>query len=173
MRIAILVVSDRSACGERIDLSGPVIAQICLNQKWEVVRQAVIPDEFGTIRLYLEEWAESGQIDLILTTGGTGCAPRDVTPEATIAVIERAVPGLPEAMRAASLTKTPFGMLSRAAAGIRKRCLIVNLPGSPKAVEENLAIILPVLPHAVQLLKEDPAAEDEHARENERSDRTV
>jgi molybdopterin adenylyltransferase len=162
LRIAILVLSDRSAHGERADLSGPAIAQICQKQGWQVRKQAILPDEIEEIQKCLIEWADSGDIDIIFTSGGTGFAPRDITPEATQAVIERSVPGLPEVMRAASLKTTPHGMLSRAAAGIRKRCLIVNLPGSPKAVVENIEAILQVLPHAVQLLNEDPQAESNH-----------
>jgi molybdenum cofactor synthesis domain-containing protein len=110
----------------------------------------------------LADWADAGLADLILTTGGTGFAPRDITPEATRAVIERETPGLPEAMRAASLAVTQHAMLSRQVAGIRGRALIVNLPGSPQAVREHLAVILPVLPHAVALLREDPASEGGH-----------
>ncbi|MCA2000934.1 MAG: MogA/MoaB family molybdenum cofactor biosynthesis protein [Chloroflexi bacterium] len=162
MRFGILTLSDRSAKGERADLSGPILADLVRAQGWMVVRQAILPDEEASIRSVLTEWAENGEIDVILTTGGTGFAPRDVTPEATRRVIEREAPGLVEAMRAESLKKTPHAMLSRSAAGIRGRTLIVNLPGSPKGALENLQTILPVLPHAVQLLTGDPNFEASH-----------
>ncbi len=155
IRVAVLTISDRAARGEAEDLSGPAIAQIVQEQlQAGVVWRQVVPDEQGLIEAALVDWAESGQVDLILTTGGTGFALRDVTPEATQAVIDRPAPGIAEAMRAASLQVTPHAMLSRAAAGMRGRTLIVNLPGSPKAVRENLAVILPVLPHAVELLQQ-------------------
>lgn len=162
MRIAILTVSDRSARGERSDQSGPVLTQAVTAQGWQVVQQAVLPDDLVALSDLLVKWADSGEIDIILTTGGTGFSPRDVTPEATLAVVQRAAPGLAEAMRSASLQITPHAMLSRAAAGIRSKTLIVNLPGSPKAALENLAVITPVLPHAVQLLQDDPASEAGH-----------
>ena len=161
-RFAILTVSDRSAQGVRPDASGPALVQAIQAQGWQVVRQSIVPDEANVLRQQLSEWADSGDVDVILTTGGTGFAPRDITPEATQAVIERAAPGLAEAMRQTSLQVTPHGMLSRATAGIRKHTLIVNLPGSPKAAIENLQVILPVLPHAVQLLQDNPAAETGH-----------
>jgi molybdenum cofactor synthesis domain-containing protein len=132
------------------------------SQNWQVIRKAVIPDELPAVRDLLEAWAGSGDLDVILTTGGTGFSPRDITPEATQLVIERPAPGLAEAMRAASLKATPHAMLSRAMAGIRARTLIINLPGSPKAAVENLQVVLAVLPHAVQLLHEDPHAEAGH-----------
>lgn len=162
VRVAILTVSDRSARGERADLSGPALAQEIEKQGWIVHHQAILPDEVDAVGDFLAKWADSGSVDLILTTGGTGFSPRDVTPEATQAVIERACAGLAEAMRAASLRVTPHAMLSRATAGIRKRTLIVNLPGSPRGAVENLQVILPVLPHAVELLREDPGAEAGH-----------
>ena len=162
MRIGILTVSDRSAHGERADQSGPALTQAVTAHGWQVVRQAILPDEMADLCELLVEWADSGDIDIILTTGGTGFSPRDVTPEATIAVIQRATPGLAEAMRAASLEITPHAMLSRATAGVRSKTLIVNLPGSPKAALENLAVIAPVLPHAAQLLQDDPASEAGH-----------
>ncbi len=155
IRVAILTVSDRAARGEAEDLSGPAIAQIVQEQlQASIAKRQIVPDEQAQIQTALVAWADSGEVDLILTTGGTGFAPRDVTPEATQAVIDRPAPGIAEAMRAASLQVTPHAMLSRAAAGMRGRALIVNLPGSPKAVRENLAVILPVLPHAVELLQQ-------------------
>ncbi len=162
IRVGILTSSDRSARGERPDLSGEGLRQAVLAQGWLVVRQTILPDEFSLLRQELVEWADLGEIDIILTTGGTGFAPRDIIPEATQAAIERATPGLTEAMRAASLKVTPHAMLSRAIAGIRKQTLIINLPGSPKGALENLEAILPVLPHAVQLLRNAPEAEAGH-----------
>jgi molybdopterin adenylyltransferase len=167
IRVAILTSSDRSARGERPDLSGEGLRQAVLAQGWQVLDQALLPDEYDLLRQKLAGWADSGELDVILTTGGTGFAPRDVTPEATQAIIERPAPGLAEAMRAASLKVTPHAMLSRSIAGIRKRTLIVNLPGSPKAALENLEVILPVLPHAVQLLRESPDAEAGHKIQTE------
>ncbi len=123
---------------------------------------AILPDEKKEVADLLAKWADRGDLDLILTTGGTGFASRDITPEATLLVIDRQAPGLAEAMRAASQQLTPHAMLSRSAAGIRKRTLIVNLPGSPKGAVENLDVIAPVLPHAAQLLREDPEAEQGH-----------
>ncbi len=162
IRFGILTASDRAARGERPDLSGPSLRQALLAQNWQVARQATLPDDYDQLCQALAEWCDSGEIDVILTTGGTGFARRDVTPEATQAIIERPAPGLAEAMRAASLKITPHAMLSRAIAGIRKRTLIINLPGSPKGALENLAVILPVIPHAVQLLQESPQAESGH-----------
>lgn len=162
IRIGIMTLSDRSARGEREDASGPALADLVHAQGWSVVEQAIFPDDEPAIRTALVTWADSGRFDIILTTGGTGFAPRDVTPEATRAIIQREAPGLAEAMRADSLKKTAHAMLSRAVAGIRGRTLIVNLPGSPKGAVENLQTILPVLPHAVQLLSNDPASEASH-----------
>jgi molybdenum cofactor synthesis domain-containing protein len=162
IRVGIITVSDRSARGERVDRSGPALGELVLAQDWLVVYKTVLPDELMVLRDQLVAWADGGQLDLILTTGGTGFSPRDTTPEATLAVIDRRAPGLAEAMRSASLAVTPHAMLSRAVAGIRKRTLIVNLPGSPKGAVENLQVILPVLPHAVQLLQESPHAEAGH-----------
>lgn len=162
MRLGILTVSDRSSRGERSDASGPALEEIVIAQGWQVLRRQIIPDDFSVIRQLLVDWSESGELDVIITTGGTGFSPRDVTPEATQAVIERPTPGIAEAMRAASLQVTPHAMLSRATAGICRRTLIVNLPGSPKGAVENLQVLLPVLPHAVALLTEDPGAEAGH-----------
>ncbi len=164
MRIGILTVSDRAAAGQRDDLSGPALEKVVVSLGWQVSRLEVIPDNQVTIQDTLADWADSQEMDVILTTGGTGFSPRDVTPEATNAVIDRSAPGLAEAMRAASLKVTSHAMLSRAVAGIRGRTLIVNLPGSPKGALENFQIILPVLPHAVQLLSEDPQAESGHGQ---------
>ena len=139
MRAAIITSSDSGYAGKREDVSGPVIAEMVREAGYEVVWQKVLPDE-------------QGKADLLLTTGGTGFSPRDVMPEATLAVAERMVPGIPEAMRAYSLQFTKRTMLSRAASGIRKRTLIVNLPGSPKAVRECLEYILPQLDHGLKIL---------------------
>lgn len=162
LRIGILTVSDRSARGERPDASGPALEQEIEGQGWQVKRKTIVPDDLEAIRNLLVSWADAGELDLILTTGGTGFSPRDVTPEATLAAIERSAPGLAEAMRATSLEVTPHAMLSRAVAGVRGRTLIINLPGSPKAAIENFQVISPVLAHAVQLLREDPRAEAGH-----------
>lgn len=162
IRFGILTLSDRSSRGERPDSSGPALARLIEAENWSVAKQALLPDNESAIRAILTEWADAGEVDVILTTGGTGFSPRDVTPEATRAVIEREAPGLAEAMRAASLKITLHAMLSRIVTGIRKRTLIVNLPGSPKGAVENLQVILPVLSHAVQLLQEDPASEASH-----------
>ncbi len=162
MKVAILTISDRSSRGEREDLSGPRIAERIMEQDWSVVRTDIVPDDQRGIEAWLVQACAGGEIDLILTTGGTGFSPRDLAPEATLAVIERSAPGLAEAMRHESLKKTPHAMLSRGVAGIRGRTLIVNLPGSPRGAIENLEVILPVLEHAIALLREDPSAESGH-----------
>jgi molybdopterin adenylyltransferase len=162
--VGILTVSDRSARGERADASGPALAQAVSERLPGAVVAAtsIVPDDQAAISSALVEWSDRQQLDLILTTGGTGFARRDVTPEATRAVLHREAPGLAEAMRAASLQITPHAMLSRAVTGIRGRTLIINLPGSPKGALENLATLLPVLPHAIELLREAPEAEAHH-----------
>ncbi|MEN6393642.1 MAG: MogA/MoaB family molybdenum cofactor biosynthesis protein [Anaerolineaceae bacterium] len=164
IRFAILTISDRSWAGERDDLSGPALESLIQNTGWKVCIKDILPDDMELIKAKLIEWCDSGQLDVIVTSGGTGFSPRDITPEATLAIIERNAPGLSEAMRSASLKITPHGMLSRGISGIRGNSLIVNLPGSPKAAVENLQTILEVLPHAVQLLRNDPSAESTHSK---------
>jgi molybdenum cofactor synthesis domain-containing protein len=164
LRVAILTVSDRSARGVRADASGPALAEAVRAQGWEVAAAAIIPDEQPAIEAQLIAWCDASAADVILTTGGTGFAPRDVTPEATLAVMHRGAPGIAEAIRAESLKITPHAMLSRGAAVIRGQALIVNLPGSPKGAVESLRVILPVLPHAVELLRDQPAAEQGHQK---------
>jgi molybdopterin adenylyltransferase len=155
--VGVLTISDSGAKGARQDMSGENIRTMVTQLPEAVIRAgAIIPDERALIEATLREWSDDKQLNLILTTGGTGLAPRDVTPEATRAVIDREAPGIAEAMRAASLQHTPFGMLSRGIAGTRGSTLIINLPGSPKAVKECLEYILPVLPHAINLLIEGP-----------------
>ncbi len=162
LRFGILTVSDRSARGERPDLSGPGLTEMVMAQGWKVVKTAVLADEILPLKKTLSTWADEGGLDVILTTGGTGFALRDITPEATRGVIDREAPGLGEVMRFESLKVTPHAMLSRAVAGMRGSVLIVNLPGSPKGARENLQVILPVLEHAVELLRGDPEAGQHH-----------
>jgi molybdopterin adenylyltransferase len=153
LNLGIITISDGVARGERSDESGKAIRDSFAGIDSRVVKYEVVPDEADIISSKLAEWADEGSIDVILTTGGTGLASRDVTPEATLSVVAKVVPGLAEAMRAQTFTKTPFSILSRAVAGVRGRCLIINLPGSPKAVRECLEVILPAIPHAVQIIK--------------------
>jgi molybdenum cofactor synthesis domain-containing protein len=162
LRIAILTISDRSFSGLREDLSGPVLRDMVEALSWQVAAYQIVPDEKEEISDKLSSWADDWEIDVILTTGGTGFTPRDVTPEATLSIIERRAPGIVEAIRAESLKITPHAMLSRAEAGIRGQTLIINFPGSPKAAKENFEVICSVLPHAVALLREDPGADAGH-----------
>lgn len=155
--VAILTISDRCARGEREDLSGPGLAQAARHAGFNVVAQDIVADDRDAIEARLRSLAGAGSVQVLLTTGGTGVGPRDMTPEATLAVIQKRVPGLAEAMRARSLAITPHAMLSRAEAGVCGRCLIVNLPGSPKGAVECFEVILPALEHAARLLAgEDP-----------------
>ena len=150
-RVGILTISDKGSRGEREDHSVAEIKKL-LPPAFRVEEYAVVPDERQDISARLVEWSDGKRLNLILTSGGTGLSPRDITPEATAAVIDRPVPGIPEAMRLASLSVTPNAMLSRALAGIRGQTLIINLPGSPKAVRENLAVVVPTLAHALNKL---------------------
>ncbi|MBI5570990.1 MAG: MogA/MoaB family molybdenum cofactor biosynthesis protein [Desulfomonile tiedjei] len=157
MRAGVVTVSDRSAKGSRGDTSGPELVSLLQIHGISVQWTAVVPDEEVEIRKVLTLWADDYRADLILTTGGTGLSPRDVTPEATTAVLDRLIPGMGEAMRAASLSKTPHAMISRAVAGVRGKTLIVNLPGSPKGALENLQVVLPALEHAIAKIQGDPS----------------
>jgi molybdenum cofactor synthesis domain-containing protein len=154
MRIAVLTVSDRCSAGLAEDKSGPLISAL-LSDRAQTAAYRVVPDERELIEAALTEFCDVLQADFVFTTGGTGFAPRDVTPEATLVVVEKQVPGIPEAMRAASLRITPRGMLSRSVAGIRGHSLIVNLPGSPKAALENLEPVLPAILHGLKMLRSD------------------
>jgi molybdenum cofactor synthesis domain-containing protein len=153
----VITVSDRSFSGERVDTGGPLTVQLLEGAGFSVVDTAIGPDERDLIEEKLIDYADNKRIPLIVTTGGTGFAPRDVTPEATIAVCERLTPGIPEAMRAESMKITNRAMLSRMAAGIRGGSLIINLPGSPKALKENLESVLPALEHGLEMLTGGPA----------------
>ncbi|MBI2831840.1 MAG: molybdopterin adenylyltransferase [Chloroflexi bacterium] len=152
LRVGILTISDKSYRGERIDKSGNVMEEHLHLPYSRVVKYEIVPDEVDMIAGKLVEWADSGEVDLVLTTGGTGLAPRDVTPEATLSILDKVAPGFGEAMRAGTFDKTPMAILSRATAGVRKRCLIINMPGNPKAVKECLEVILPAIPHAVEII---------------------
>jgi len=153
IKVGILTASDKGSRGEREDQSGQVIKEMVAQLPGEVVEYALVPDEKEEIKNKLLTMVDEQKVDLLLTTGGTGLGPRDVTPDATLDVIERLVPGIGEAMRAQSLKKTNRAMLSRAVAGTRGQSLIINLPGSPKAVRECLEVILPALPHALEILQ--------------------
>ena len=152
-RVGILTVSDKGAAGERVDRSGNTIREMLLPLGCEVRECEIVPDEKDVITSELTEWINEGSVDVIFTTGGTGLSDRDVTPEATLSIIERVVPGIAEAMRMRTLDKTPMAMLSRAVAGTKGKCLIINLPGSPRAVQECLEVVLPAVQHAVEIIK--------------------
>lgn len=161
-RIAILTVSDRGAQGDYEDRSGPLIAEIIASRTpWNVEVRKIVPDEVAQIVAQLKEWVGQG-MNLVITTGGTGFGPRDITPEATMAVIEREAPGIAEGLRIESLKVTQHAMLSRGVAGISRETLIVNLPGNPKAVRENLNVLLPILPHALELITGSSGSEAGH-----------
>ncbi|MDI6717143.1 MAG: molybdopterin adenylyltransferase [Actinomycetota bacterium] len=166
IKVAILTISDKGSRGEREDTSGLEAKSIVEAEGAKVISYEVIPDEQYKIEEVLVRLADFRDVDLILTTGGTGFSPRDVTPEATLAVIERQAPGFAEAIRHESLKITPHAMLSRAVSGIRGKTLIVNMPGSPKAVRESMQVILPALPHGLQILKGQTSecASQEHAK---------
>jgi len=168
MKTAILVLSDKGSKGERIDTSGPALSDWLKVHGAEVVQTALIPDESEQIEDTLRAWADGGEFDIIITCGGTGVSPRDVTPDATRKVLDREIPGLGEEMRRASAAITPHALLSRAIAGIRNSSLIVNLPGSPKGAIENLTAIWAAIPHGVAKIKGDPAdcAEYKHNTED-------
>ena len=153
--VAVLTMSDKGSKGERKDLSGPLIQDMLKSISAEVRHSEILPDEKELIKEKLIKYSK--EVDLIFTTGGTGLSPRDVTPDATLEVIDRQVPGIAEAMRSEGLKKTSRAMLSRAVAGVRGKSLIINLPGSPRAVKENLAVILDVIPHAIEKMKGDPS----------------
>jgi len=151
--LGILTISDKGSQGQRYDESGKTIKNSPLVLDNSVLKYEVIPDEMDIIASKLAEWADEGKVDVILTTGGTGLAERDVTPEATLSIVDKVVPGFTEAMRIQAFKATPFAILSRAMAGVRGKCLIINLPGSPKAVRECLEIVSPAIPHAVEILR--------------------
>lgn len=149
---AVITISDKGYLGERVDTSGPALVELLKERNYDVVYTAIIPDDFKTIQAELIKCADDLKIGLVLTTGGTGFSPRDITPEATMSVVERATPGIPEAMRAASMQITPRGCLSRSAAGIRGRTLMINLPGSKKASQENILAVIDAVDHGMEML---------------------
>ena len=154
-KAAILVISDKASAGQREDKSGEVIAEILEQNGFDVIKKKIVPDEKDQIVAVLKEWSEKEEIPLIITTGGTGVSPRDVTPQATKEVVDYEIPGIAEAMRAKSLQITPHAMLSRAIAGVRKRSLIINLPGSPSGAKDNLLVVIPALEHALLKISGD------------------
>jgi len=152
MKTALIVLSDRGASGERADACIPLMREK-LGAQYEIVRETILPDDAGALQAELIDLCDSGAASLVLTSGGTGISPRDRTPQATAAIVDYEVPGIADAIRAASIQIVPTAMLSRAIAGVRNRTLIVNLPGSPKAVGETMGVLLPVLPHALKQLR--------------------
>ena len=160
IRVAVLVASDSGAAGDRADRSGKLIEELVAAAGWTVAEKIITPDDRAAIAAQLSGWSDSGNLALIITTGGTGVGPRDVTPEATLDVLDRVVPGMAEQMRAQTVAKTPMAMTSRQVVGIRGRTLIINLPGSPNAVQECLDVLMPVLPHLLEVLTQPRT--DEH-----------
>ena len=156
---AVITISDKGAVGQRIDTSGPNLVNILKEHEYDVVYTAIVPDETEAIQAELIKCADEKGVALVLTTGGTGFSPRDITPEATMAIVERPTPGIPEAMRAESMRITPKGCLSRSAAGIRKRTLIINLPGSPKAAKENILAVIDPVEHGLEMLYSEGSAD--------------
>ena len=153
----VITVSDKGSRGEREDLSGRDVIRILADLPIRIDAYEIIPDEKEAIQDKIREYADRKHLDLVVTTGGTGVSPRDVTPDATLEILEKELPGMAEAMRRKSMEKTPHAMISRAVAGIRGQCLIINLPGSPKGARENLEVILPALKHAIEKIKGDPS----------------
>ncbi|MEN6481677.1 MAG: MogA/MoaB family molybdenum cofactor biosynthesis protein [Anaerolineaceae bacterium] len=162
IKFGVLTISDRSSQGIRPDSSGPALVDAIQKEGWEAKQSKIIPDEIGEIKNTLIDWCKDSDFDIILTTGGTGFAPRDITPEATLAVLEKQTPGIVEAIRSESMKITKHAMLSRAVAGIRNKTLIINFPGSPKAAIENFNFIKSILPHAVELIQNSPTSEQHH-----------
>ena len=156
---AVITVSDKGSRGERKDASGPLLCEILKEKGFEVVYTSIVPDEKEQIQAELIKCADEKGVALVLTTGGTGFSPRDITPEATMAIVERPTPGIPEAMRAESMRITPKGCLSRSAAGIRRRTLIINLPGSPKAAKENILAVIDPVEHGLEMLYSEGSAD--------------
>jgi len=155
MRAGVITLSDKGSRGEREDVSGPEVIRLLEGMEFQVTDYEIVPDEQDMIEAVLIRYADEKKLDVIVTTGGTGVSPRDVTPDATLNVIEKQIPGMAEAMRSESIAKTPHGMISRAVVGIRKQSLIINLPGSPKGARENLSVLLPAVKHAVEKIKGD------------------
>ena len=163
IRAGVITISDKGAAGEREDVSGPLLADGLREMGAVVVRQAIVPDEMDAIREVLISLADEEHVDLVLTTGGTGATPRDITPEATRTVIEREMPGLAEMLRFTGYRKTPLAVLSRGISGIRGQTIIVNLPGNPNAVRDGLEVLAAVLPHAVKMVRGRDTEHDHHA----------
>ncbi len=155
-RIGVLTLSDKGSVGQRVDESGPVV-QSLLTPIGQIIKSAILPDNVDAIADLLVSWTDEEELHLIVTTGGTGLSPRDVTPQATLQTIDYEIPGMAEVMRMQSLKKTPHAMMSRAVVGVRRQTMIINLPGSPKAARENLQALLPALPHALAKLTGDPS----------------